>query len=333
MIPAHSIPHQPIPTTRAAVARTHIATLTLAVLLTFTPCAIAQEPDARAFAAHALELRAAGVAGVASVADVLAAMPGAGRVEREVLPLLWGASFANAIVTLGRLSSPNPVALYYDPLLDIALLTFWQREGDGYQVTSLRALPGERLVDTDAEVAPQPAWLSAEGGAVAALSLTTEARLDAFRLAHPPDASEPAEDQATFASAAADVRAVLPRLVWNAAQRDRWIDQAPLWLEPTLTRVENALASRDSAALVAAAPDTDAATANALAELPDGFAAGLALDMIIESGGQDRLLIGSLLTDGDVYVLALCRLDSLAEESNDCALRRLVFVSLLESSV
>ncbi|MDE0609526.1 MAG: hypothetical protein OXH77_06395 [Anaerolineaceae bacterium] len=244
---------------------------------------------------------------------------------RETLPALWSPSFANAIVQLGRLRSSAPAAFYYDPLLDIAVLTLWTRGEEGYRVAAVRALPGTRLAEPDSEVTIEPAWLSAPDGAVGALSQTAAARLDAFRQAHPFDATEPGHEATPFATAAADLRAALPRLAWNLAQRAQWTDEAKPWLRPALVAVEEALVARDPAALTAAAPDTDADTAAALAALPAGFAAGLGLDLVIQAAGQDRLLIGSLATDGDTYVLALCGLDAGA-----CALRRLMLVSLLE---
>ena len=77
--------------------------------------AAAQESSARLFATHALALRAAGVAGEGPAAKVLAAMPGAGMAgDGESLSALWRPFFANAIVKLGRLRSPAPVALYYN---------------------------------------------------------------------------------------------------------------------------------------------------------------------------------------------------------------------------
>ncbi|MDD9954992.1 MAG: hypothetical protein OXP68_02110 [Anaerolineaceae bacterium] len=259
--------------------------------------------------------------------DVLSAMPGAGMTARKTPPALWSPSFANAIVKLGRLRSAGPTAFYYDPLLDIAVLTLWTRGEEGYRVASVRALPGERLATPDADVALEPAWLSAPDGAVGALSRTTAARLDTFRLAHPSEATEPGLDTTPFATAAVDLRAALPRLAWNLAQRTQWTDEAKPWLRPALVAVEEALVARDPAALTAAAPDTDADTAAALAALPAGFVEGLDLDMVIEAAGQDRLLIGSLPADGDTYVLALCGLNAGA---GACALRRLMLVSLLE---
>ena len=296
------------------------------IMLFAAPVHSAEESPARQFAASALALRSAVVAGEERALAVLAAMPGAGMAARETLPALWSPTFANAIVKLGRLRSTGPAALYYDPLLDIAVLTLWTREEEGYRVVSARALPGERLAAPDAAVAVEPAWLSAPDGAVGALASTTAARLDAFRLAHPPGASGPAgRDSATFAVAAANLSAALPRLAWRLAQRAGWTDEAKPWLRPALVGIEEALAARDPDILITAAPGTDMDTAAALAALPAGFAAGLGLDLVIEAAGQERLLIGSLATDGDTYVLALCGLDAGA-----CALRRLMLVSLLD---
>ena len=299
--------------------------LTLVALLIAAPAHSAEESPERQFAATALALRTAVVAGEEQALDVLAALPGAGMVARETLPALWSLSFANAIVKLGRLRSSGPASLYYDPLLDIAVLTLWTQGEEGYRVASVRALPGERLAGPDAEVTVEPAWLSAPDGAVGALSRTTAARLDAFRLAHPADATEPGLDTTPFATAAADLRAALPRLAWGLAQRAQWTDEAKPWLRPVLVAVEEALAARDPAVLTATAPATDTDTAAALVSLPIGFVEGLDLDMVLESGANDRLLVASLADDGDTYLLVLCSLDAAT-----CALRRFMLVSLLD---
>ena len=305
--------------------RSFLLAVAVVLMLLATPAHAAEDSPERQFASSALALRAAVVAGEERALDVLAAMPGAGMAARETLPALWSPSFANAIVKLGRLRSDGPTALYYDPLLDIAVLTLWTRGEEGYRVAAVRALPGARLAEPGAAIRVEPAWLSAQDGAVGALSRTTTARLDAFRLAHPADATGPGLDTTPFATAAADLRAALPRLAWGLAQRAQWADEAKPWLRPVLVEVEEALAARDPAALTAAAPDTDADTAAALVSLPAGFVEGLELDMVIEAAGQDRLLIGSQAADGDTYVLALCGLDAGA-----CALHRLMLVSLLE---
>ena len=122
-----------------------------------------QQSDTAAalFAAHVLALRADGVAGGASAGALLAGMSGA-EPETEPFPL-WTAFFENAIVKLGRLRSPGPVALYYNPLLDVALFTLWEPDEDSYRVVSVRALPGEKLADRDAVTPLRPAWSACPG--------------------------------------------------------------------------------------------------------------------------------------------------------------------------
>ena len=301
--------------------------LLLSALIALHPTGTAaQESPARLFAAHALALRAAGVEGGAAAAEVLAAMPGAGTVGAgESLSALWRPFFTNAIVKLGRLRSPAPVALYYNPLLDLAVFTLWEKREEGYRVASVRALPGERLADPGGAAKLRPQWTAAKRGPVKTLARTTAARLDAFRRAHPAEAGGAGRDAVSFAAAAADLRAAFPRLVWNMAMRALWADERSGWLGPALERIAAALAARDAAAVRAAAPDTDAATADALARLPAAFAAGLALDMTLEAGGNDRLIVASPPGDGHVYALALCRLDG-----GTCSLRRVLLMSLVE---
>lgn len=310
--------------------------LPILALVTFVPslasdqwesAASAAGPDssARLFVSQALSFRAAGLAGEDAAAQVLATLPGAGVVGGDgPLALLWQPFFANAVVQPGRLRSRAPVALYYNPLLDVALFTLWEWREEEYAVASVRAMPGERLAEPKAAAPPQPSW-TGEQRWVDALARTTAARLDAFRYTHPEQSAEPGRDAVTFAGAAADLRAALPRIVWNAAQIARWAEDPPPWLEPALAAVDAALASRSPGALLAAAPDTGAEAAAALASLPPGFAKGLVLDMVIEAQDGGALLIGSRPEDGDLYVLATCR-----REGGECVLRRLVLAALLD---
>ncbi len=75
---------------------------------------------------------------------------------------------------------------------------------------------------------------------------------------------------------------------------------------------------------MAAAPTTNEATAPALASLPEGFAGRLRLDMVLNGDEQERILIGSLPDDGDIYVFVTCRLNGDA-----CDLDSFLFVPLL----
>ena len=135
-----------------------VTALSAAFLLVPSSVRAEDELSARVFAAHALDLRAAGVAGEVRAAAVLAEMPGVPLTGAEAsLAILWAPFFENAIVKLGRVQSAAPVALYYNPLLDIAVFTLWERREGQYRVASIRALPGENLADSEATVADSAA--------------------------------------------------------------------------------------------------------------------------------------------------------------------------------
>ena len=297
-----------------------LVVLTMGVLLGVANAA-AQQSNPQRFAAQALAFRTAAIERSDAATKILVTIPGS--VPVDVLPELWHSFFENAIVKLGRLRAPVPVALYYNPLLDIAVITVWEQKDGHYRVAVIRALPGERLAAPTAPVPDQPAWMI-DDDPITTLAGVTATRLDTFRQAHPAEAQNAAEHNGvTFAAAAANMRAALPRLLWNAGIRTQWTAEAEPWLFPALSQVDEALAARTAAALTAAAPDTDTTVADAIAGLPTAFAAHLTLDMVLPAGKEKRLLIGSMPDDGDVYLFVLCRL-----EGADCALRRFMLSSL-----
>ena len=281
------------------------------------------DAETRGFAAHALTLRAEVVDGRG--APVLALIPGG--LAQGFMAELWPAFFENTMVALGRLRSPAPRALYYNPLLDVAVSTIWEKRKGGWRLSVIRALPGERLAGRPGNVPSRPSWVAADERPVEALAATAAARLAAFRRAHPPGAKEAARIATTFAGDAADARAAWPRLMWNARLRTGWNTGTEPWLRPTLSDITETLSTGDAKAVTAAAPATDAATAEAIAGLPAEFAQRLVLDMVLSAGEDGRLLIGSLPDDGEMYFLVLCRLDGAA-----CGLRRIMMVSLLDGA-
>ena len=254
---------------------------------------------------------------------VLSEMPGAAAASDDILPALWGAFFENAMVKLGRLDAVVPAALYYNPLLDVALLTLWRRQGDAYALYRARALPGERLQEPDTAVSLFPAWIGTDASPIETLVNIAGGRLAAFRRQHPLYTDEPGRATTSFADAAANTRDVLARLAWNTAQRLRWTEAGLPWLEASLVEVERALAVGDAGRLLAVAPETDAETAAELADLPADFIERLSLDMVLGGSGTDYLLIGSVPEDGGVYVFVACRLFG-----DRCALRRFALLSV-----
>ena len=221
----------------------------------------------------------------------------------------------------------RPRALYYNPLLDVAVSTVWEKREGGWRLTAIRAFPGERFTGPPGNVSSRPSWVTADERPFEALAATAAARLAAFHRAHPPKAKETARIATTFAGDADDARATRPRLIWNAGQRARWVSGAEPWLRPTLANITETLSAGDAKAVMAAAPATDAATAEAIAGLPAGLAKRLVLDMVLSAGEDGRLLIGSLPDDGEMYFLVLCRLDGAA-----CGLHRIMMMSVLDSA-
>ena len=258
--------------------------------------------------------------------SVLSTMPGAKAVPAELMPALWVPFFENATVKIGRLNASVPVALYFNPLLDVALFTLWRRQGDAYVVHRARVLPGERLDEPGGPVSLFPAWIATKSSPPAALARITTERLERFSRRHPAEAQEaPGRAMSTFADAAAHARNAVARLAWNAAQRSVWTDAGLPWLGATLSRIEGALSSGDAASLAAVAPETDAGTAAALAQLPRGFVERLSLDMVLGAAENGRLLVGSVPEEGGVYVFAACQM-----ADGVCELRRFALLSVIE---
>ena len=252
--------------------------------------------------------------------------PDAPDAERGIiLEQTWGPFFENAIVEAraANADADAPEALYYNPLLDVALLTRWERPAGGeYQVSDLRALPGERLGAAGAAVPVAPAWMAGDAP-VETLGQTTRERLATFRSGRAAAHAGSADER--HARAVEDLRAAQPRLEWNALQRAEWHGEAYTWLPGAIAVMEETFASGDSAALLARAADTDAETASALAGLPAALVERLTLDMVLEYGQEDRLLVVSLPDDGQVYIMAQCRL---APDAGLCRTGRYFMVDL-----
>ena len=247
------------------------------------------------------------------------------RFPAKSCPRCGGPFFENAVVKLGRLNASIPVALYFNPLLDVALFTLWRRQGDAYVVHRARVLPGERLDGPGGPVSLFPAWIATKSPPPTAMARTTAQRLERFAMRHPAEAQLPGGTMSTFADAAENARDGLARLAWNAAQRSAWADEGLPWLAATLSRIDDALNTGEGASLTALALETDAGTAAALAQLPRGFVERLSLDMVVGAAENSRLIVGSVPEEGGVYIFAACRMTDGA-----CELRRLALLSVTD---
>ena len=276
----------------------------------------------RQFTSHVLALRSAVIAAEPSAKDYF---------DTSVLdepydsPMLWRGFFENTIVKLGRLRSSEPIALYYNPLLDVALITRWGLTQGRFRVTSVEVLPGEMLglplTSNEPGSALLPAWTNAKNG-LAALPRIASTRTDAFRKLHPVQALGAGASTPRDTTVHRDV--TLTRILWNAAMMSQWNSATHPWLPATLTEIDRVLASRNAVTISRAAPDTDSATVKALSGLPIVFFEGLIVDMILDTGAE-RVILSSLPEDGDVFLVAICK----GSAHTACALRRFVLISLL----
>ena len=241
--------------------------------------------DARLFASHTLALRSAAIAGEPSSSAILASMPGSG--PRNLLPLLWGPFFENTVV---RARSAAVLSLQWlSTIIPCWTLPCSLSGKSGTRtLLSFRYAPcrvNGLLEPGTAEASLRPQMDGSGGrphpGATSYCAIAASLRFNGLTLRK---REQMGYDDVTFAAAAADLRAALPRLVWNTVQRDQWTTESFSWLVPTLTGVETALATRNTATIKKAAPETDPDTAKAIARLPSRI--HLATDARYGSGSR-----------------------------------------------
>ncbi len=256
--------------------------------------------------AYALQFRNAGLESEESFLEVIRLMPGSRIVEPEVLSFVWTTAFTNIIIRHGRSRSDGPISIFYNPLVDVAALVYWKIEDGSPRIDYARSLPGERIANPNYKVSRIPAWRLTQSQSFEDLAAISMRRIEEFNALHPEDSTEPSRYDATFASAASDMRIVLWRLAENARRQVEWTTDAYSWLEPSLESIAAIFEQPDSEKILKSAPKTDASTADLLASFPQEYLSDFALDMILEDDAR-RLLIGSSAYDGELFLLALCR--------------------------
>lgn len=220
----------------------------------------------------------------------------------------WRRFFDNIGISFGRMRSSAPMAVFYNPVLDIALLSLWEKQDDGYAPTSVRMLPGEKLQEPGVWLHPavfssEPSWSANENSPLAALGRTARSRVDSFHSAHPVGSLEPWRDESTLADMDMEARLVMQRLVkWDEKQRR----MRAWWVQAVLADIVDLLAERDPAGLLGSAPDTAPHVAYALTRVPADFRTTFVLQMVLEGSAGERLLVGSL-RDTLTVISVTCR--------------------------
>lgn len=148
--------------------------------------------DASIALREAVTLRALGIESPGAIESLLTTMP-IGTMGRDAesstqRQLAWSTFFRGTLLKLGQLKSSTPLALHYNPLIDVAVVQACQLAADALSLscTELCALPGEALSSTPP--AAEPAWMS-ETDPLTALTQLAAVRTGAFAKAHPADSS------------------------------------------------------------------------------------------------------------------------------------------------
>jgi hypothetical protein len=167
-------------------------------LLVLPACANDESANRQNEAATSLLIatRALGVERPHALAHVLDGMPrtdilGGGD---DTAPRLkaWQMFFQGSLLKLGRIGSATPLALHYNPFLDVAVLQSCGRGQSGdMECRHVCALPGEALSGKSARRLA-PSWLS-ESSPLHGLVALNRRRIEAFEAAHPADAKDAVE--------------------------------------------------------------------------------------------------------------------------------------------
>jgi len=176
--------------------------------------------------------RAVAIEAPGSLHAKLDAMPvgpmGRNPADAQQRALAWSAFFRGTLVKLGRLPSEAPVALYYNPVLDVGVLQSCNVPAKSGPVTCqfVCALPGEVL--TGGALVASPRWL-AEPDPLVAVTRNAGLRTAGFAKTFPPNAAVSGTPPSQLCSAKnqalAEVR-VMEGLVSMAAVDPTAIGQA-----------------------------------------------------------------------------------------------------------
>lgn len=106
------------------------------------------------------------------------------RPEQVPAVLIWEAFFRGALLVTGRTSSARPIALHYNPYMDVAVVQGCDAAlSTARQCQQFCAVPGEVLLGSSAD-SPTPTWLKTLAPLTAMVD-TTRTRVARFRDAHP----------------------------------------------------------------------------------------------------------------------------------------------------
>jgi hypothetical protein len=147
-------------------------------------------PQPSAVLQNAVLTRALGIESPKAITPQLDAMPkGVITHDQDTLPqrlTIWSFFLKGTLIKLGRINSPNPIIVFYNPLMDVALVQGCHYNEAVIKCDQACALPGESMDNFKA--ARAPAWLLAKLP-MDAFEHTAGIRMAVFERDQPADAT------------------------------------------------------------------------------------------------------------------------------------------------
>lgn len=261
------------------------------------------------FLSKVLSFRSAGVINPAMIKNSLSKMP---RTElnldeefQATVPELWSYFFKNAIVKVGAIDSETPVALYYNPLVDVGVLTFWMLNSRRFHLYKITAFPGDKLRTLDVAQGLLPGWrIQSQDSPIDRLSKYTIQTLNEFKVEYPLQKREIVETLDTDHESELQILAE-GRMMDYLIERTQITEK---WVKMLAQEIELILKSKSAQYIVEKAPDTPIKTANTLEKLNAQYVSQLSVDLVVSINETDRLMLMSLPQDGDQYIAVICKM-------------------------
>jgi hypothetical protein len=140
---------------------------------------------------NAVLTRALGIESPSAIEPQLDGMPnGFFARNQNTLPqrlTIWSFFFKGTLTKLGRLNSPSPLIVYYNPIVDVAVVEACRYEGSVVNCTEACALPGESM--DNFEASRVPVWLE-QDRPLDAFERNAGTRMAVFERDQPADAGQ-----------------------------------------------------------------------------------------------------------------------------------------------
>ena len=279
--------------------------IALIVLKQPSPAPIQQDP--REALIDAVATRALGIENPASLRVLLDGMPlglidraTQSRVYREAI---WSEFFKGSLLKLGGLESERPLALFYNPVFDVAVVRGCDVAVNGQPLSCdlLCALPGEALAGEPVTDTP-PGWLTADDP-LRQLRQLTSMRVRAFEAAHPANGANVVQWRADYCGeklqAAAELRMIEGVRALSGLETAAFQSAIADYLQKAASEAETGQGSTDDVVLQLL---LNASELSLAAAIPAGDKDWLVFLMPNQTGWQQAVLRLSKARDGRLAI-------------------------------